>query len=135
MDCIVYGVAESDTTEEISLSLLSPLGYAWKDQHSHWLQLPFLILLFLCCFLCLEGSSYLALCTDILGFPGSTSGKELACHGRLKRPEFNPWVGKIPRRKKWQPTLLFLPGKSYGQRSLVPFCPWHCKGSDPTEVT
>ena len=54
---------------------------------------------------------------------------------QYRRPRFDPWVGKIPRRKKWQPTLLFLPGKSYGQRSLVPFCPWHCKGSDPTEVT
>ena len=66
----------------------------------------------------------MALCTDILGFPGSTSGKELACHGRLKRPEFNPWVGKIPRRKKWQPTPIFLPGKFHGQRSLAGYSPW-----------
>ena len=35
------------------------------------------------------------------------------------RPGFNPWVGKIPWRRKWQPTLVFLPGKSHGWRSLV----------------
>ena len=31
----------------------------------------------------------------------------------------DPWVGKIPWRRKWQPTPVFLPGESYGQRSLV----------------
>ena len=40
---------------------------------------------------------------------------------------FDPWVGKIPWRRKWQPTLVFLPGKSYGQRSLVGYSPWGCK--------
>ena len=31
----------------------------------------------------------------------------------------DPWIGKIPQRRKWQPTPVFLPGKSHGQRSLV----------------
>ena len=44
------------------------------------------------------------------------NGKESACQRR--RRTFNPWVGKIPWRKKWQPTLVFLPGKCYGQSSL-----------------
>ena len=35
------------------------------------------------------------------------------------RPHFNPWVGNIPWRRKWQPTPVFLPGNSHGQRSLV----------------
>ena len=35
------------------------------------------------------------------------------------RPGFDPWVGKIPWRRKWQPTLVLLPRKSYGWRSLV----------------
>ena len=35
-----------------------------------------------------------------------------------RRRKFNPWVGKIPWRRKWQPTPVFLPGKSHGQRSL-----------------
>ena len=36
-----------------------------------------------------------------------------------KRPGFNPWVRKSPRSRKWQPTPVFLPGESHGQRSLV----------------
>ena len=36
-------------------------------------------------------------------------------------------------RRKWQPTSVFLPGKSYGQRSLVDYSPWGCKESDTTE--
>ena len=39
------------------------------------------------------------------------------------RPRFDPWVRKIPWRRKWQPTLVFLPGKSHGQRSLVGYSP------------
>ena len=40
------------------------------------------------------------------------------------KPEFDSWVGRIPWRKKWQPTPVFLHGKSHGQRSLVGYCPW-----------
>ena len=49
----------------------------------------------------------------------------------MKRPRFNPWGGKIP----WicQPTPVFLPGKSHGQRSLVSYSPWGLKESDMTE--
>ena len=45
------------------------------------------------------------------------SGKEPACQCRRRR--FDPWVGKIPWKKKWQPTPVFLPGKSHEQRSLA----------------
>ena len=38
--------------------------------------------------------------------------------------KFDLWFGKIPWRRKWQPTPVFLPGKSHGQRSLVGFSPW-----------
>ena len=49
-----------------------------------------------------------------------TSRKEPACqHRRRKRRGFNPWVGKIPWRRAWQPTPVFLPGESRGQRSLT----------------
>ena len=48
---------------------------------------------------------------------------------------FNPWVGNIPWRRKWQPTLVFLPGKSHGQRRLVGNSPWGRKESDMTEAT
>ena len=47
------------------------------------------------------------------GFPGGASGREPVCQGRRpKRLRFNPWVGKIPCRRKWQPTPVFLPGES-----------------------
>ena len=46
-------------------------------------------------------------------FPGRASGKELACQWRRhKRCRFDPWVRKIPWRKAWQPTPVFLPGES-----------------------
>ena len=44
-------------------------------------------------------------------------------------------VRKIPWRRKWQPTPVFLPGKSHGQRSLEGYSPWGHKGSDTTEET
>ena len=37
---------------------------------------------------------------------------------------FHPWIGKIPCRREWLPTPVFLPGKSHGQRSLVGYSPW-----------
>ena len=40
---------------------------------------------------------------------------------------FGPWVSKIPWRRKWQPTPVFLPGKSHGQRSLTGYSPRGCK--------
>ena len=74
-------------------------------------------------------------CYDVMqGFPGGTSGKEYACQDRRhKRLGFNPWIGKIPWRKKWQPTPLFLPGESHRQRSLVGCRPFGCKELDMTE--
>ena len=50
-----------------------------------------------------------------LGFLGWLSGKESA--SQCRRPWFDPWVGKIPWRRKWQPTVVFLPGKSHKQES------------------
>ena len=60
------------------------------------------------------------------GFPGGHSGKDLpASAGRCKRHGFNPWVGKIPWRRAWQPTPVFLPGESHGQRSLAGYMGSH----------
>ena len=58
---------------------------------------------------------------NIIGVPGGSNSKESACNAG--RPEVSPWVGKIPWRKKWQPTPVFFPGKSHGQRSLVGYSP------------
>ena len=66
----------------------------------------------------------------------STSGKEPACQCRSrKRCGFDPWVGKIPWRREWQPTPVFLPEKSHGQRSLVGYGPQGRKDSDTSEAT
>ena len=49
-------------------------------------------------------------------------------HGK---PGFDPWVGKIPWRRKWQPTPVLLPGKSHGWRNLAGYSPWgHRVGHD-----
>ena len=50
--------------------------------------------------------------------------------GDIKRCRFDPWVGKIPWRRKWQPTPVFLPGELFGQRSLVDYHPWGHKVYD-----
>ena len=62
-------------------------------------------------------------------FPGGSDSKESACI----RTRFHPWVGKIPWKRKWQPTPVFLPGKSYGQRSLMGYNPWSHKELDMSE--
>ena len=66
-----------------------------------------------------------------VGLPWWLSSKEPTC--QCRRPQVDPWVGKTPWRKKWQPTPAFLPGKSHGQRNLVGYSPWGCKELDPTE--
>ena len=52
---------------------------------------------------------------------------------QCRRPGFDPWVGKIPWRRKWQSTPGLLPGKSHGLRSLVGYSAWGRKESDMTE--
>ena len=66
-----------------------------------------------------------------LGFPGGSDGKESSCQHR--RLGFNPWLRKIPWRRKWQPTPVLLPGKSCGWRSLIHYSPWGHKELDTTE--
>ena len=71
-----------------------------------------------------------------LGFPGGASSKEPACQcKRCRRRRFDPWVGKIPWRRAWQPPPVLLPGESHGQRSLAGYSPWGPKELDLTEVT
>ena len=69
-----------------------------------------------------------------MGLPRWLSCKKSAwqCR-RLRRCRFDSWVGKIPWRRKWQSTPVFLPGKSCGQRSLAGYSPWGHKELDMTE--
>ena len=72
--------------------------------------------------------------TSIDGLPRWLCGKEAACQSRRhRRRELDSGVGKIPGRRKWQPTPIFLPGELHGQRSLVGCRPWIHKESDTTE--
>jgi len=66
-----------------------------------------------------------------MGFPGGSDGKEPACNAG--EPGLDPWVGKIPWRRAWQPTSVFLPGESHGQRNPAGYSPWGWKESDRTE--
>ena len=65
-------------------------------------------------------------CQEHQGLPGGSDGKESACNA-------DPWIGKVPWRREWQPTLpVFLPGEFHGQRSLEGYSPCGHKESDTT---
>ena len=65
-----------------------------------------------------------------LGFPGGSVVKNLPA---MRRFRFNPWVGTVPWRRKWQPTPVVLLGECHGQRSLADYSPWGHKELDTTE--
>ena len=65
----------------------------------------------------LVSTSILSLVSCTIRLPRWLSGKESTC--QCRRLWLNPWVGKISWRRKWQPTPVFLPWKSHGQRSLA----------------
>ena len=93
------------------------------DNIQPWCTLFPILLLF-----CYSGDS------NWLGLPWWLSSKESACQCRRCRGcGFDPWVRKIPWRKKWQPTLVFLPGKLHGQKRLVGYSPWGHKELDVTK--
>ena len=66
-----------------------------------------------------------------LGFPGGSVGKQSASyagdHLQYRKRGLDPWIGKIPWRRKWQSTPEFLPGEADGQGSLAGYSPWDCK--------
>ena len=64
------------------------------------------------------------------GFPDGSVVKNLPANSG---DSGSTWVGKIPWRRNWQPTPVFLPGKSHGQRSRVGYSPWVCKR--PTQLS
>ena len=68
------------------------------------------------------------------GFPDDSVVIEPACQCRShRRHRFNPWAGKILWERKWQLTLVLVPGELRGQRSLVGYKPRGRKESDTTE--
>ena len=75
------------------------------------------------------GKSYVSVQKYLKGLSTWHSSKESAYPRR--RRGIDPW--KIPWRRKWKPTPVFLIGKSHGQGSLAGYSPWGCKESDTTE--
>ena len=75
---------------------------------------------YVCVYICV--CVYVCMLYIYKDFPGGASGKESA--SQCRRHRFDPCVRKIPWRRKWLPTPVFLPGKSHGQRSLVGYSPW-----------
>ena len=69
----------------------------------------------------------------IWGFPDGSAVKNPPECRRRRRHRFDPWVRKIPWRWKWQPTPVFLPGKSHGQRIPTGYSSWGCTELDMTE--
>ena len=74
--------------------------------------------------------SNLAIPSCFLELPLLISSEEPTC--QCRRHGFDPWVRKVLWRRKWQPTLIFLPGESHGQRSRAGYRTWSCKELDTT---
>ena len=72
------------------------------------------------------GGLSFSLCRSFHGLPWWLCGKEPTC--KCRRCRFDPWVRKIPWRRKWQPIPTFLPGEPHRQRSLPGYSPWGFKG-------
>ena len=77
----------------------------------------------------------LVLETTNKGFPGDSVVKNLSADTGNRRHRFDPWVGKIPWRRAWQPTPLFLPGEPHRQRCLAGSGPQGHTELDTTEGT
>ena len=65
---------------------------------------------------------HLGVSADVLGLPGGSVAKD-----PLQVTKFRSLGTEIPWRREWQPTPVFLPGKSHGQRGLEGYSPWGCK--------
>ena len=119
---LLPGVFEGTRAWFLSVCLICPAVY---------LSVSLSICLSICPAVYLSVSIHLSVFPSIiylyvsLGLHCWVSSKESACQCRRhKRPGFDPWVGRIPWRRKWQPTPVSLPGDSHGRRSLVGYNLW-----------
>ena len=113
--CSPWGLKESDMTEQLS----------WTETHSQSSALNHYSLIqeFIS-----KTKEKILLRTKV---PGGSDGKRICL--QYGRPRFDHWVCKIPWGREWQPTPVFLPGESHGQRSLAGCNPWGHKELDTTE--
>ena len=132
MCCSPWGCKESDTTERLNwteehLGKVLLLFY-WRWNESIWyiiiLKIPNLVhwlplqIQFISCLLLLNWASLVV--------------QTVRIHLQWSRPGFDPWIWKIPWRRKWQPTLVFLT-REFHRQSLMGYSPWGCKELDTTE--
>ena len=109
-----------------------------KNPHTVWL---WLCQIFICLFSAAVGLTDFVFCLCfkgwlepiLLDFPGDSVWRTRPPVQETHRLGFDPWVRKLPWRRKWHPTPVFLPGKSQGQRSLAGYSPWGHEESDTTE--
>ena len=92
--------------------------------YTHWFS-SYLILWLTPVFYCILSKAIFAWPLSPWGLSRRLSSKKICLPSRRHR--FDLWVGKIPWRRKWQPTPVFLPGKSHRQRSLAGCSPWSHK--------
>ena len=71
----------------------------------------------------------------VKGFPSGSAVKNLSTNQEAQETWFDPWVGKMPWRREWQPIPVFLAGESHGQRNLAGYSPWGRQESNTTEDT
>ena len=72
------------------------------------------------------GSFFSVVACELLLFLGGSAVKKKnpPAMQETRKRRFDPWVGKIPWRRKWQSTPVFFPGKLHGQRNLADYSPW-----------
>ena len=110
-----------------------PYGMGKKKKHS---SIIFIFLYFPHFTLIINFTNcYMTSPPHIISLPCGSTVKNLPQCRIQKRLGFYPWVRRIPWSKKWQPALVFLPGKFHRQRSLVGYRPWGHKELDTTEHT
>ena len=134
MDCIIliatcqldFQVQSPKTMKYVVINYILTL-----DNDLKWLRatkMMTMIATAACHLLCITLGIKLLTYSFSKGFPWWLSGKESACNAgdclQHSSTGFNPWVGKIPWRRKWQPTPVFLPGKCHWQRGLAGYSPW-----------
>ena len=79
---------------------------------------------------------FLLIFLPFMAASSGAGGKESACQcTKHETCGFDSWIQKNPWRRAWQPTPVFLPGESHGQRNQAGYSPWGHKESDTTEAT
>ena len=110
--------------EELVQAIVREEGWEEQWEAATALQLP----AFSPALAVLTACGNLATVATVSGSLGGSDGKESACN--VWDPDSIPESGRFPWRREWHPTLVFLPGESHGQRSLVGYSSWGCKELD-----